>query len=304
MTASAAPASHAGVHARLVGMALLWGASWPAGKIIAQSMPAISASAWRFLFATGVLLAWLVQARGGLPRLTRKQWLAMAAGGAVGVFGYAIFFMYGLQHVPASRAALIVTVNPVFTTLIAAWLFKERFNWKIGVGMACAVLGAATVLTRGEPWKILVGQIGLGEWLLLGCVACWTGYSLIGKVAMKNIDSLASTAYTAGFGLVLLWIAALVFEGAQSLHALSALDARGIVAMTVIVLGATVLAYAWYYEGIAKLGAGTAASYISLVPVFGVALSALFLGESLDSSLLMGGALAIAGVVWMNRARA
>jgi drug/metabolite transporter (DMT)-like permease len=304
MTAATAHASHTGVHARLVGMALLWGASWPAGKIIAQSMPAISASAWRFLFATVLLLAWLVQARGGFPRLTPKQWLAMMAGGAVGVFGYALFFMYGLQHVPASRAALIVTVNPVFTTLIAAWLFKERFNWKIGVGMICAVLGAATVLTRGEPWKILVGQIGLGEWLLLGCVACWTGYSLVGKVAMKNIDSLASTAYTAGFGLVLLWIAALLFEGTQALHALSALDARGITAMAVIVVGATVLAYAWYYEGIAKLGAGTAASYISLVPVFGVALSALFLGESLDSSLLIGGALAIAGVVWMNRARA
>jgi drug/metabolite transporter (DMT)-like permease len=294
----------AGVHARLVGMALLWGASWPAGKIIAGSMPAISASAWRFLFATVLLLAWLYQARGGLPQLAPRQWLAMAAGGAVGVFGYALFFMFGLQYVPASRAALIVTVNPVFTTLIAAWLFKERFNWKIGVGMFFAVLGAATVLTRGEPWKILVGQIGLGEWLLLGCVACWTGYSLIGKIAMKDIDSLASTAYTAGFGVLMLWIAALIFEGPVAAHALAVLDARGIVAMIVIVVGATVLAYAWYYEGIAKLGAGTASSYISLVPVFGVALSALVLGERLDGSLLMGGALAIAGVVWMNRARA
>jgi drug/metabolite transporter (DMT)-like permease len=302
-SAAASRDSLLGVHLRLLGMALLWGASWPAGKIIAQAMPAIAASAWRFTFAVVLLLAWLVQSRGGFPRLTRNQWLAMAAGGAVGVFGYALFFMFGLQHVPASRASLIVTVNPVFTTLIAAWLFKERFNWKIAVGMACAVLGATTVLTRGEPWKILTGEIGLGEWLLLGCVACWTGYSLIGKAAMKNVDSLAGTAYTAVFGLVLLWVAALAFEGARAASALALLDARGITAMAFIVVGSTVLAYAWYYEGIAKLGAGTASSYISLVPVFGVATSALVLGERLDASLLIGGALAVAGVVWMNRAR-
>ncbi|MGL4576457.1 MAG: DMT family transporter [Burkholderiaceae bacterium] len=296
-------APHLGVHLRLAGMALLWGASWPAGKIIAQAMPALAASAWRFSFAVVLLLAWLYQARGGFPTLSRNQWLAMAAGGAVGVFGYAVFFMFGLQRVPASRAALIVTVNPVFTTLFAVWLFKEHFNWKIGVGMACAVLGAATVLTHGAPWKILTGEIGLGEWLLIGCVLCWTGYSLIGKAAMKNIDSLASTAYTAVFGMILLWIAAFTFEGPQVLNALSVLDAHGIFSMAFIVIGSTVLAYAWYYEGIAKLGAGTAASYISLVPVFGVAISTVVLSEPLDASLLIGGALAIAGVVWMNRAR-
>jgi drug/metabolite transporter (DMT)-like permease len=46
-----------------------------------------------------------------------------------------------------------------------------------------------------------------------------------------------------------------------------------------------------------------ASSYISLVPVFGVASSVLLLGERLDASLLVGGALAIAGVVVANRAR-
>ena len=63
------------------------------------------------------------------------------------------------------------------------------------------------------------------------------------------------------------------------------------------------LAYAWYFRGVAVLGAGTAASYISLVPLFGVASSVLVLGESLDASLLVGGALAVLGVVLTNRAR-
>jgi drug/metabolite transporter (DMT)-like permease len=64
-----------------------------------------------------------------------------------------------------------------------------------------------------------------------------------------------------------------------------------------------VLAYAWYFDGVAALGAGGAAAYISLVPVFGVASSTLLLDEPLQASLLVGGALAVAGMVVMNRAR-
>jgi drug/metabolite transporter (DMT)-like permease len=54
---------------------------------------------------------------------------------------------------------------------------------------------------------------------------------------------------------------------------------------------------------VAALGAGGAAAYISLVPVFGVASSTLLLDEPLQASLLVGGALAVAGMVVMNRAR-
>jgi drug/metabolite transporter (DMT)-like permease len=303
MTVAITKASHAGVHARLVGMALLWGASWPAGKILAQAIHPIAASAWRFTFASALLLAWLWQRHGGFPALSRRQWYGLALGGAVGVFGYGVFFMYGLKLVPASRAAIVVTVNPVFTTLIAAWLFGERFNWKIGVGMACATLGAAIVLTQGAPWKLFVGDIGFGELLLLGCVATWVGYTLIGKALLSGIDVVTATTTSALSGLLLLWLTVLGSTGADAVSSLLHLNLRAWIALLFLAAGATVLAYVWYYEGIAKLGAGTASSYISLVPVFGVLSAAAVLGEPIDLSLVLGGTLAVTGVVWMNRAR-
>jgi drug/metabolite transporter (DMT)-like permease len=293
-------AAHGATHLRLIGMALLWGGSWPAGRYLAQHMPPLAASAWRFTIAVAILLAWVAARHGRLPRLSAQQSRAMFWGGAVGVFGYAVFFMYGLREVPASRAALVVTVNPVFTTLIAAWLFKEAFNWKIGVGIFIAALGAATVITHGAPWKLFVGAIGFGELLLLGCVACWVAYSLIGKAAMRDIEPLTATAYASAVGLALLWAASIVTEGAAAFAPVSAFT---LAVLVVMAIGSTVLAYVWYNEGIAVLGAGVAASYISLVPVFGVGLSALLLNEPLDASIVVGGALAIGGLMWMNYAR-
>lgn len=295
---------HPGVHAGLLGMALMWGASWPAGRVFALAMPPLSGSAWRLSIAAVLLLAWMAWRHRAWPRLSRRQWSGLAAGGAIGVAGYAVFFMMALQRVEASRAAVVVTTNPVFTTLLAAWLFKEALNTRILLGLACAVAGAATVLTHGAPWKLFTGEVGLGEWLLLGCIASWVAYTLIGRRLMAGIDALTATAVSAALGTLLLWGIAFAFEGAGvAWHSIVALDAAGWAAMLFLAIGSTVLAYAWYFSGVAALGAGTASSYISLVPVFGVASSALVLGERIDVSLAAGGALAVLGIVINNRAR-
>jgi drug/metabolite transporter (DMT)-like permease len=283
---------HAAVHARLLGMALLWGASWPAGRTLALALPPLSGSAWRFTLAAALMLAWVRWRHGAWPALSRRQWLGIAAAGAVGVAGYAVFFMAALRHVEASRAAVVVTTNPVFTTLLAAWLFKEALNPRIAIGLACAVAGAATVLTHGAPWKVFTGDVGTGEWLLMG------------RRLLAGIDALTATAYSATIGLGLLWVAAIAVEGAgPALGGAATLDAAGWLSLVFLAVGATVLAYAWFFEGVGVLGAGVATSYISLVPVFGVASSVLVLGEPLDASLLVGGALALTGVVINNRAR-
>ncbi len=281
-------------------MAVLWGASWPAGKILSLAASPMYAAAWRFSVAVIALLVWLIAANKGLPKLSVKQTLGMILGGAVGVFAYAYFFMYGLQSVAAGRASLVVTLNPVLTTLFAALIFGERFNSKIALGMVLAFVGGIVVLTHGQPLKLFAGELGKGEWLLLGCALSWSAYTLLGKKLLQGLPALTATTYTACAGLVLLWAAALVFEPAQSLW-VQHIEVLG--AAVFLGLGATVLAYVWYFKGIAELGAGTAASYISLVPVFGVLSSVFYLNESVDSSLLLGGALAVAGVVLMNRAR-
>ena len=126
----------------------------------------------------------------------------------------------------------------------------------------------------------------------------------MGKRLMVGIDALAATALTASVGAVLLWVAALAVDGpALALGRLGALTLPESGNLLFMALGPTVLAYAWFYRGIEVLGAGVASSYISLVPVFGVTSSVVLLGEPLSGSLLVGGAMALAGVVMANRAR-
>jgi drug/metabolite transporter (DMT)-like permease len=297
------------MHLYLLGAVIFWGISWPAGKVVAQSVPPLHAAMWRFMMACVVLLAWLVISNKGLPRLTLKQSLGMILGGFIGVFGYAYCFMAGLATVSASRASLVIAFNPVLTTLLAAVLFREPLNLKINLGMVFALLGGVVVLSKGHPASLLDGVLGTGELLLLGCVVTWSLYCLLGKKLMDGIPALTNITYSSCAGLVFLSSAAFLFESqaplslpAESLSLWS--HTSTVLSMIVFLsLGATVLAYVWYFKGIAVLGAGAAASYNSLVPIFGVLSSMLYLGEAADSSLWLGGFLTIVGVGLMNYAR-
>ena len=144
-------------HAQLVAMALLWGANWSWGRIVVQTLPPLTAAALRFLLAAVPLTLWLLirEGRGPLRALHMRQWLGLTAAAACGICAYAIFFMLALKHVPAGKAATIVALNPVPSLLLAAWLFKEKLNGGICCGMALAVLGALTAITRGHPLAVL-----------------------------------------------------------------------------------------------------------------------------------------------------
>ena len=84
---------------------------------------------------------------------------------------------------------------------------------------------------------------------------------------------------------------------------LAEMGGRGWFALIGLSVGATVLSYAWYFEGVKTLGAGSAAAYITLVPVFGILCSAWFLGEALHVSLVAGCLAAVGGLALMQYGR-
>ena len=297
-------APHWRIHAQLLGMALIWGAAWTWGRIVAQAMPPLTAASLRFLISTVFLLLWLYHRDRlrALIALNRRQWAGLALAAACGVSGYAIFFMLGLRHIGAGRAAVIFSINPALTMLGAAWLFGERLNRRILGGMILAVGGSLIVAARGNP-LLLLGALGTGEYLIFGCVFCWVSYSLIGRRVLTGIDALTATTATALIGGVMLLAVSLAAEGAVAWAGLAHTAPSIWLILLALSFGATLLAYLWYFEGIAALGAGSTAAYMTLIPVFAVLIAALWLHEPLTLSLVAGGTLTVCGMLLMQSGR-
>ncbi|WP_419785989.1 DMT family transporter [Pseudodesulfovibrio sp.] len=287
-----------GVYALLIISMALWGGTWVAGRVVAQSMHPMSAAALRFIVASLGLIFMVWRSEGHLPRLKPDQVLPVIFLGFTGVFAYSYFFFTGLQTTPAGRAALIVACIPVCISIAAALFLGERFGPVRVVGALLSLAGVSVVLADGNPLALLSGGVNQGDLMILGCVASWTAYTLGGRKAMRRMPPLTAVTWSCIMGTAMLLPVSLT-------HGLVAdtLNARLIDWGCIFFLGAlaTSLAYFWYYQAIAIIGASRAGIFINTVPVFAVVMGCVLLGEPVHPSLVTGGAMVIAGVYLTNR---
>jgi len=285
------------VYSKLVLVAIIWGGTFIAGRVAATEMPAPTAALWRYLIACGALLLLSWRLEGGLPVLSRQQWVGVILLGMTGVAAYNLLFMFGLERVPASRGSLIMAFNPVATLLGAALFLGEPLTRYRVAGILLALLGVSIVLGHGHPLQLFTGHVGIGEVALLGCAMAWATYTLLGKRILQGLSPLAATTYAALTGVAILAIAAALSGDLIVPQA----SLTGWICLAYLGVFGTAVAFVWFYDGVKVLGPARTAVFINLVPVAAVTLGVLLLGEPLEMSMLSGGVLVILGVFIINR---
>lgn len=286
-------------YARLVAVPAIWGGTFVAGKIVVGSLTPLMGSFARYVVACVALVVAAFVLEGGLPRLSARQWAATFALGLLGVFAYNLFFMGALARLPASRAALIIALNPAITIAISAVALKERLSARRWLGVVVALAGVAIVVSKGNLANLASGGVGAGELLMFGAVTSWALYTILGRQVLGGLTPLAATNYAALWGTLMLGAVAAPAFG--TLHP-TQFDWRMVASLLYLGVFGTALAFVWYYMSVKKVGASTTSIFNNLVPVFGVAISVLLLGETLLPSMLVGGAVTIAGVLMVSRA--
>ena len=286
--------SPAGTYLKLVLTMFFWGGTWIAARVVVQDVAPLAAAAWRFLFSVVSLAAIVLWHYRRVPALRGREWLHVLALGATGIFLYNVCFLYGMQHMPAGRGALVVALNPVVVTFGAWLLLGEVMTRLKALGSAVALIGCLTVIGKGSPLAPLTGDIGVGELLILACAVLWAAYTLIGRVAMRTISPLVATTYASIVGWLLLLAVALANAPADLVPVYTP---RAWAALLFLGLLGTTLGFTWFNQGVQRIGAARASIFINLVPVCAVVQAAWLLDERPGPSVLFGGLLVLAGVV-------
>lgn len=284
-------------YVKLIAAMAMWGGTWIAGRVIAQELSApLAVAALRFVLSGLAVGAFMLLSEGRLPfPESGRDWGLIWALGFFGIFLYGLCFFFGLQRIPAGRGALVVALNPAVIVMTAWLIGKERMTTRKAIGSLIALAGCLTVIGNGDPLALFQGTVGLGEWLIVGCVMSWTAYTFIGWQASGRFSPLATTFYASLSGAILLGLAALVQGDIDP----AAWSWRVWSGMGFLAIFGTAIAYTWFTDAVHRLGAGHASIFINLVPVFAVLQAALLLDERLGLAVLAGGALVIAGV-WLT----
>ena len=274
---------------------LFWGGTPVAGKLVIQEIPPLTTGVLRYGLAA-LLLAATFWRHLPSPRSlsSRDLWMLLWVG-ILGTFLNHVLFFMALVFAPATHGAIIApTTSPIWTMLLAARLGRERVTPGQIAGVILCLAGVVLVI---RPERLAAGAgttVLLGDLLfLLGGVA-WGVYSYVSKVAMQRLSPAATLTFGVSIGTVFLVPTALAehpWSALRTAH-VTAWGALGFLAVA-----CTVLAFLWWNVAIRRMGAGRTAVFTNLVPVFGVLLSWLVLGERLTAGQLVGGLLAVVGVL-------
>lgn len=282
--------------------AFFWGATFIAGRIAVQAMPPLTVATGRFVIASVLLLLIAYRVEGGLPKLSHKQlWVTLLLG-LTGISIYNFFLFGALERMPAGKTALLVALSPIMTAVTVALILKEKLGFYRWGGIALALIGTLTIVTQGDilnATQSLIQTFSWGELLMFGAIVSWVSYTVISRFALRGLSPIAATTYATLWGTLVLGLAALT-----ELDRLSAEMLTWNNFFAIFYLGAfgSAIAFIWYNEGVKMIGPARTVVFTNLVPVFGLLLSYLILDEPVYISMVIGGAIVIAGVTLTNQA--
>lgn len=272
----------------LVGVAAVWGGTFPVIKTLVGQVPPHTLLALRFTAAAALLLvpAWPRRVRlkaGGRRALVRDGML-------LGLSLWAAYFLQtaGLQFTTASKAAFLTALGVVLVPLLGYLFFQRRPAPATWAGVGVATVGLASLsLPGGGGWLPASGDL----LVLLAAVAFALQVLLVDRWGPRH-DPLLLTGVELGTVALFSLPAAIALEELP-LHHPPSLWA-GLVYLAVPATAIALWIQIRYQHQTDPTRVGI---ILSMEPVFGALLAWLFLGERMAPSGLAGGALVLAGLL-------
>jgi drug/metabolite transporter (DMT)-like permease len=217
--------------------------------------------------------------------------------GITGVAINQIMFVKGLSLTSAIHSSLLSLATPIFITIIALWLIKEKFSINKFMGLALGI-GGATLLVLVKDVQSSNSSSLLGDMFVLINAVSYAFYMVIVRPLMEKYNALHVLRWVFTFGAIFILPIALpdfiatdwsVFGTAQW------------VALAFVVLFVTFISYLFTVYGLQELGPSVTGAYIYTQPVFATIIAMVFAGEHFTMIKALAAVLIFSGVYLVNR---
>lgn len=297
----------AGARWVLLGTMAIWGLNLPVMKMLLPVFGTLGTSVLRMVCGCTLfsLVAWW--GRRAWPRLSARQWGGAALCGAMMVYVNQILLMQGMSRTTATNASLLMALNPLLSSLLAAATLGVPITAVRWLGLAVG-FGGVTLVILHRPDAALGGG-GLGDLFVLGAGIAWVaGGVMLQRLCQPNAARAGATLDTtaATWGLNLAGTAMLVLHMALSGETTPAPGATVTPGLVALLIGSGLLATAVgglvWNRAVVVLGMAHVSLYVYWVPIFGVSFSTLLLGEPLTVWHLLGLGMVLGGT-WLGTRR-
>ncbi len=285
-------------YAGLTLTALFWAGNAVVARGVVGEIPPLALSFWRWALALVIVLP------VGLPRVLRQRkvvrarWRSLALLAALSVGAFNTLLYLSAQTTTAVNIALFNSTMPVMVALFAWLMLADRVRPAQGLGITLALLGMLVIVGRGSWHTFAHFAFQPGDLIMIGAISCWSLFSVLLRRQAVPLDPIAFLTVQIGFGVLVIlpfYLLDLALAGGFTLHP------RLVPPFFYVAIFPGILAYAFWNNGIHRVGPSRAAMFIYLTPVFTAVLAGVFLGERLHGFHYAGGTLILMGLYLATR---
>jgi drug/metabolite transporter (DMT)-like permease len=284
----------------------LAGTSVIAGRFVSGKLGVFTIAASSLFFALLYLLpVYYQKIKQAIITLTPKGYLFLAVQALCGIFLFRMFMLRGLNFTSSSEAGILTSATPAITAVLAMVFLKEQAGFKKITGIVMTMLGVLLIQGLLAPGSALSMSHITGNMLVLYAAACEALFNTLSrafvlkgaKSSLPKVEPPVQTAIVSFLALLFCLIPAMAEQPVQRLCAISLTDWLALVWYGLFV---TALAFIYWYEGIRRCGAMTAAAFSGMMPFTSALLSVVILHERLDLMMFAGGLMILGGMVLLG----
>lgn len=277
-------------------LGLIWGSSFLLIKIGVVDFGPFPLVATRVGLASIAFIITLLALRKPLPR-DRRTWLILALIGLTNTALPFLLITWGEQTIDSGLAGVLNSTVPLFSVIIAHLALKDD---KIHFGKIMGLIGGFTgvlilALRSADPTHVnsVWGQVAV----VLAAI-CYAFSVVIIRANLRHLDSMVTAGTTITFGAIYTLIATFIIV--HPLPNLSQLPVNSVIAVVVLGLLNTFVAYILNFRLIKAWGASRSTTVTYLMPPISLMLGILFGNEQFDIRLVIAAVLIIGGVLLAN----
>ncbi|HVY06587.1 MAG TPA: DMT family transporter [Burkholderiales bacterium] len=278
--------------------ALFWAGNWVVGRAMRNDMPPIAMGFWRWTLAFLLMLPFAAGELRSKWRVAREHWITLTALGCLGAIAFNTLIYVGLQYTATTNGVLFNSISPILIILLSWILLRERISPLQALGVIVSLCGVVAIIARGDLATLAGFHFNRGDLWLISAMVLWSLYTFVLRKRPKELSALAFLA-----AMLMLSLPLLLPFYLWELHERGgfALTAATVSALAYYCTIPSIVAYLFWNRGVAQVGPNKAGLFVHLMPLFGAALSVIFLGETLYGYHFAGAALIFAGLFLTTR---
>lgn len=267
----------------------LWGLAWTNGKVVNEYTSVPILIFWRFIIGSLTMLPILKFLK--VKILPGRDGLRYIVLGGFFMIGYNVFFFLGTRlGLAGAGGILVTTMNPIFTFVYSALLFRQTVLRKDLMGLVLGFIGGSIML---HIWSMSLSDImQSGNAYFIIASSTWAFVTIVSSRSKNVIHPLTFSLWTYFISAVI--ISPFAISG--SLFEIFTFDLRFWVHFISISVGSMAIGTSIFFIGASHLGSGKASAFIFTVPVTAMGFSMLILNEHLTVNIIFGSLFAMTAV--------